>query len=166
MQIRLINVLILLVAGAIAASCTQSLSQSNYPPLPTLSPMSLTSNVIIKQVTLQVREEKFSPDGVAPNGDREVGFADVFLSIENLQHEQISLVVKQIQLLNAATNQIQLTTQRPTEIHLNPLESSINDFHLANKTGFQTSKSVKALVTYQVGNQTQTIESKAVEVQR
>lgn len=165
MQVRLIKVSLLLVAGAIAASCTQSLSQSNYQPSPTFSPMSLTSDVIIKQVTLQVREEKFPPDGVTPKADREVGFADVFLSIENLQHEKVSVVVKQVQILSASTNQIQLTTQRPTAIHLHPLESSVNDFHLTNKTGFQANKSLKAVVTYQVGNQTQTIESKAVEVQ-
>jgi len=161
MQVR-IKVSLLFVAGAIAASCTQSLS---HQPSPTFTPMSLTSDVLINQVTLQVREEKFPPDGVAPKSDREVGFADVFLSIENLKQGQINFVVKQIQILNASTNQVQLTTQNPTEIHLHPLESSVNDFHLTNKTGFKESKSLKAIITYQVGNQTQTIESKAVEVQ-
>lgn len=126
--------------------------------------MSFNSAVIINQVTLQVREEKYPPDGVAPKSDRDVGFADVFLSIENLKQEQVSLVIKQIQLLNAA-NQVQLATQRPTEIHLHPLESSVNDFHLTNQTGFKGSKTLKAVITYQVGNQTQTIESTAVEVQ-
>jgi hypothetical protein len=164
MQARFIKTLLLLVAGAIATSCTQSLSQTPHNQPSPISPMSLNSSIIINQVTLQVREKK-PPDGVMPKGDREVGFADVFLSIENLKQEQINLVVKQIQILNASTNQVQLTTQHPTKTHLQPLESSVNDFHLTNQTGFKGSKSLKAVITYQVGNQTQIMESNAVEGQ-
>lgn len=162
MPIELINVLLLLLVGSIAAGCTQSLPHLHHPPSPTLTPMSFTTDVIVKQITLQVREEKFSPDGAAPKADRDVGFADVFLSVENLKQEQVNIVVKQIQILDAATNRVQLTTHHPIKVQLHSLESSVNDFHLTNKTGFKGVKTLKAVVIYQVGDRTQTVESEVV----
>lgn len=52
------------------------------------------------------------------------------------------------------------------QVELKPLENSVIDIHLTNKTGYLGQERVKALVTYQIGNQMEKIESEAVDIGR
>lgn len=126
--------------------------------------MPRTNNIVIKNLTLMAREEKLPPLGQPPKPNRDIGFADVFLTVENTKEAKTTLVIEKIQIQDAINGSLQLVSQNPEAIHLNPLENSVNDFHLTNKTGYATKGQVKAIVTYRINDQVQVIQSAAVDV--
>ncbi|GAB4202426.1 MAG: hypothetical protein Fur006_55930 [Coleofasciculaceae cyanobacterium] len=126
-----------------------------------------STNVYIKSITLLARERKkdfFS--GSPPQPNRDIGFASVFIRIENPQEENANLIIQSIQIRNASDGQVQMTSQAPEEIHLKPLENYENVFSLTNKTGYSGHNRVKAVVTYKVQGRVQVIESSSVEIDR
>lgn len=126
----------------------------------------MRSDALVKAVTLMAREEKMPPPGQPNTLDRPIGFAAVFLQIENPEQEAITVVIEKIQIRDALTGQVKIETDAPQSIHLRPLENSTNDFHLTNQTGYGGGDRLKAVVTYQVNGQRQTIESSPIEVER
>lgn len=125
-----------------------------------------STNVSIKILTLLAREERKPPVGVSPAANRDIGFASVFLRLENTNKEDATLIVKTIQIQNIADNSIQMASKSPQSIHLKPLENLENAFHLTNKTGYSGQDKVKAVIIYQLGDQVQVIESIPVKVKR
>ncbi|HEY9667091.1 MAG TPA: hypothetical protein V6C91_09810 [Coleofasciculaceae cyanobacterium] len=128
--------------------------------------ISSTANISLKNITLQAREEKTPPDGVPNQPNRDIGFASVFLRLENAKEEDVSLTIQRIEIRNIADGNIQLSDSSPQQIGLRPLENSEVVFHLTNKTGYSQHNSVKAVITYTIGERLQVIESTPVEVER
>lgn len=129
------------------------------------SAMIFTTNVSIQNITLNAREDRLPPLGKPIDHDRNIGFADVFLKIENPKQEPITLVIHSIEIQDS-NSAVQLASQSPQEFHLKPLENSVNDFHLTNKTGYLTQGKVKAVINYQIAGVTHIAESSLVEISR
>jgi hypothetical protein len=157
--------LLTFATSAFLCGCT-SLANSTQSPITPENTMSGTNNIIIKSLTMMAREEKLPPLGQPPKSNRDIGFADVFLTIENTKEASTNLVIEKIQIQDIINGKLQLVKQEPKEINLKPLENSVNDFHLNNKTGYPTRNQVKAIVTYRIGTQVGVIESSPVNVDR
>ncbi|AFZ20254.1 hypothetical protein [Allocoleopsis franciscana] len=161
--------IVVLLALAINAGCS-SLPVTQTKDLQ-ISPMkettmSYTTNISIKNITLQAREEKTPPDGVPNKQNRDIGFASVFLRLENAKEEDVSLTVQRVEIRNTVDGNVQLSDSSPQQIRLRPLENSEVVFHLTNKTGYSKHNQVKAVITYTIGDHLQVIESTPVEVER
>jgi hypothetical protein len=151
------------------ASSTASIDLKIYhpPSILHLQEVAMPASLItVKDIHLDVREERKAPIGRPSQSNRDIGFATVFLTIENLKQESARLVVQKIQIRDAENMAVPMDARTPQEIILKPLEQSINDFHLTNKIGYSTHYPVKAVVTYQFDQQTHTIESNLVEIER
>ena len=128
--------------------------------------MSTETEIIVRGIELQAREEKQPPKGVEPRSDRDTGFATVFLRFDNPQHQTVSLTVRRIEIRNAVTGRVELLSQPVQDIVLGPLENGEFAFYLTNRTGYGWGDRAKAVVTYQVGNQITTVESDPTEISR
>lgn len=126
----------------------------------------MQSNQLVKTVRLLAREEKSPPPGLPDSPDRPIGFAAVFLQLENPQQTDVTVEIQRIEIRNAQTGNVQLEQTTPQTIRLRPLENSTNDFHLTNRSGYIATGPVKAIVTYQIAGKTQVIESSAIEIER
>ncbi len=121
---------------------------------------------MITQITLQAREESRPPVGVHSSTDRDIGFADVFVTLENPTTTDTRITIQRIEIQDSHNHQVYLTMPAAQEIHLRPAEVSIHDLHLTNKTGYPGQHPVKAIVTYQVQGSDRVIESSPVEINR
>lgn len=74
--------------------------------------------------------------------------------------------VNRVEIRNVSDDTLQPFSQPPQEIYLKPLENSKISFDLTNKTGYIGRDRVKAVVTYQIGDRLNVIESEPVEVDR
>jgi hypothetical protein len=126
----------------------------------------MQSNQLVKSVRLMAREETSPPPGLPDTPDRPIGFAAVFLQLENPQQTDVTVEIQRIEICNAQTGKVQLAQTTPQTIRLRPLENSTNDFHLTNRSGYLDAGPVKAIVTYQIAGQTQVIESSAIAIER
>lgn len=125
-----------------------------------------SKNVKIKSITLLARQETSPPLGIPSASNRDMGFASVFLRLENSSEQNTKLIIQKIEIRNASDEKVQKFSQQRQEIHLHPLENSENAFHLTNKTGYVGHDRVKAVITYKVGFQVSVIESDPVNVKR
>ncbi|PZV11510.1 MAG: hypothetical protein DCF22_14390 [Leptolyngbya sp.] len=128
--------------------------------------MTTKTGALIKSISLMAREERSLPSGLKPTRDRDIGFATVFVELENTQETDTKVMIQSIQIRNVITGAIQLESQKTQAIHLHPLEISANQFQLTNKSGYSRFGKVKAVITYQIDNQKSTIESAPVEVEQ
>lgn len=161
------NLLLLMVAFMIT-----DLSNDLLKSIPINLPMTVfaqstnsTPNIEIKKVTLLAREEKNPPIGQPPTPDRDIGFASVFVRLENNKQTVSKITITGISIVNA-NNQIEDFEFFQKEITLRPLENSEHVFELRNKIGYFASDRVKAVVTYQIDNQVSFIDSEVVKVSR
>lgn len=157
----------LLLALATSAACIPILfapaySMQVHSTIQTTMPS--IRNVAIRSITLQAREEIQPPVGIPPRPNRDIGFATVFLRVENPKQEDATLIVKSVEIRNVSDGARQDFSQPAQAINLRPLENSELAFHLTNKTGYSGQDRVKAVVTYEVGEQLLVIESDPVEV--
>ncbi|KYC38654.1 hypothetical protein WA1_36375 [Scytonema hofmannii PCC 7110] len=125
-----------------------------------------SQSVQITQVTLLAREEKTPPVGHPPTLNRDIGFASVFLRLENLQEANSQITIQNIKIVNVSHGRSQNFSYSPQKITLRPLENSEQAFHLKNKTGYVGTGKVKAVVTYQIGERVNAMTSAPVEVER
>jgi hypothetical protein len=109
--------------------------------------MFTTTGITLKPVTLQAREEHRRPIGQPPIANRDIGFADIFLQLENHQAVQTTVVIAKIKIQAVATGRVYMATTTPATLNLGPLEYSAQDFHLTNKTGVAGTGAVQAIVT-------------------
>lgn len=128
--------------------------------------MMTKNNVVIKNVSLMAREEKSQPAGVKPDRDREIGFASIFFELENKLPQATTVTIQTIEVRDAFTGFVQLKTAQPQTIQLKPLEIFASNVQLTNKTGFGGFGKVKAKVTVQIGDRTETIESLPVNIEK
>ena len=129
--------------------------------------MMTKTDIAVKSISLTAREERKLPSGLKPSRDRDIGFASVVVEFENTSTEKSAIVrIQRIEVRNALLGNIQLSSQAPTQIALRPMEISAHQVELTNKTGYSGFGKVKAIITYQVGNNTRKIESQTVDIQR
>jgi len=151
-----------IVVGGVFYQSTLTNSLTNC-----MQSISATSkSVYIRQVTVQAREERRPPIGSLPKPNRNIGFASVFLKIENLQAVEADLTVQNIEIQTTQTKKSQPFAYKSQVFHLHPLENDEQAIHLTNQTGFISEEKIYAIVTLQINGKTQVIESDAVEVQR
>ncbi|MDJ0690787.1 MAG: hypothetical protein QNJ41_20050 [Xenococcaceae cyanobacterium MO_188.B32] len=164
----MIEILVLLaLTKNITCSPAFFLQTNNLPLFSVVETIMLSAkDIFIKSVTLLARETITPPDGVPPQLNRDIGFATVFIRLENAKEENAIVTIKNIEIRNASDDTLQPFIQSPQEIYLKPLENSKISFDLTNKTGYIGRDKVKAVVTYQIGEQTKVIESEPVEVDR
>ncbi|MCA2720088.1 MAG: hypothetical protein ACK5QJ_14660 [Microcystis sp.] len=156
---------VLLVIGITACSPAPVAQVSNllkYPVVESAMPDKMM--IAIKNVELLAKEERYPPDGIPPQANRDIGFADVFVHLENSQETIIKLKIQKIEIRNASDSKLQDFSFVPQTVELKPLENSELVFHLSNKTGYVGQDKVKAVLAYQVKNQVRVIESEAVTV--
>lgn len=165
MSIRIIP-LVLLVATAVSAGCYSIAANSSSTNHSTPEGPMISQAVRINNIILLAKEEKRLIPGGDPSPNRDVGFATVLVQLENLTEQETRLTVKQIQILSTAGGQQQMVSPISEEIRLQPLEQSESDFYLSNRTGYSTEGPVKAIVTFQAGEQTYTADSLPIDVRR
>jgi hypothetical protein len=68
--------------------------------------MPSVTDISIKSVTLTASEENRPPVGVPPNQKRDIGFASVFLCIENSREENATLLIECIEIPNVSDDSI------------------------------------------------------------
>jgi hypothetical protein len=127
--------------------------------------MSSNQGIIVKTVSLIAREEKNAPIGTTVKSNRNIGFASVFLSLENQNLADANFVIKSIEIRDISNNSLQDFKSSCQTVKLKPLENSTVAFHLTNKTGYKMGK-VKAIIKYQLGQQIKVIESGAVDIDK
>ena len=161
------NLLLLFAITTLIASCQPQIFSDNINTQVSEQKLMFSqANILISSIILQAREEKSLPPGATPNLNRDIGFASVFMSLENLQEVDATLIVRNIEIRNTADNRLQIAQSSPQKIVLKPLEKSEEVFHLTNKTGYSKNNKVKAIITYQIDDQVEVIESKPTEIER
>ncbi|QSJ15917.1 hypothetical protein JYQ62_29655 [Nostoc sp. UHCC 0702] len=153
---------LLVVAGSTKA-CGIPLSHAQTHSV-SKSRQNMINNSLIKKVTLIPRQENLPPLGIPNNPQRNIGFASVFIRLENPQNKSVTVKITQVEIRNFLDGKRQNFTSQHKEIELKPLENSEIVIELANKSGYKGHERVKAVVTYHIGKQSKTIESEAVAV--
>lgn len=168
--------LLLLLALATCTACKAApLAEANHLQVSPVVETTMYSptDISIRSVTLLAREERMPPKGVRPQPNRDIGFASVFLRIENLHKKDTTLIIRNVEIRNVSDNTLQVFSRPPQEIHsipeeirLTPLANAEIGFHFTNKTGYFGQDRVRAVVTYQIGEQVSVVMSDPVEVNR
>ena len=161
----MLKLFILLTLSSSVLACTRLIANSSPSPLSTQHTM-LSTSVSIKRTSMIAREETLPPLGTTAKPDRPIHSAAVFIELENLQEADSIVRIQKIEIKNSANGRVELLSQKPEEILLRSLQSSIRDFHLTQPGTYSGVGKVKAIVTLQINNKTQVIESDAVEVER
>ncbi|MFM7363953.1 MAG: hypothetical protein ACKO11_05515 [Cuspidothrix sp.] len=146
-------------------SCNYLLTDFYSQPFLQLQSKAVNKKVMIK-VSLLSQEKRLPPLGIPPHANRDIGFATVFVSLENRDLKNQTVTIKNIEVHNVSDHKLQSFSFQPKQIELKPLENSVIDIHLTNKTGYSGKDRVKAIITYQIGEEVNKIESEAVEVER
>jgi hypothetical protein len=126
----------------------------------------LPVNKIMIKVSLIAREEKLPSIGIRPDANRDIGFATVFLNLENHQEKNQTIIIQNIEIYSIADNQLQPFVFTSKQIELRPLENAMIDMHLTNKAGYLGQGRFKAVVTYKIGDRLDEVESESVDVER
>jgi hypothetical protein len=164
---RMITWIIPIFASTVFSNYVHKPVAINQPNNVMPSPQSTQlKNINLTKITLLAREEKRPPIGQPPTPNRDIGFASVFIRLENPVQENSKITIQGIEIVNVTDNQFQSFSFYPQEILLKPLENSQQVFHLKNKTGYMGQDKVKAVVTYQIDNQVSFVTSEPVEINR
>lgn len=157
-------ILLGLVETITACGVLSTYADAQSDSLPALTMNSNRS--LVKKVTLIAREENLPPLGVPIDPQRNIGFASVFLRLENPQLTSVTVTVTKVEIHSLSSGKLQNFQHSPQEIQLKPLENSEVVLQLTNKSGYIGSDQVKAIVTYKIAQETSIIESEPVEVSR
>ena len=155
---------VLLTLSTSVLACTRLIA--NGSPSPSSTQAMSSTSVSIKSISLIAREETLPPLGTTAKPNRPIHSAAVFIELENLQEADAVVHIQKIEIKNSVNGRVELLNQKPEEILLRSLQSSVRDFHLTQPGTYSEVGKMKAIVTLQINNKTQVIESDAVEVQR
>jgi len=136
-----------------------------------MNPEALNSSFDNEDIAISIsqlicREEIQLPLGLPSQADRDIGFASVFLNLENSQEQMRLVVIKNVEIRSTLNDQLQSFNFEQRVIHLNPLEHAVIDIHLSNKIGYVAQGEVSAVVTYEIDGRAHVMRSEAVEVER
>ncbi|MCF2149338.1 hypothetical protein IQ276_023485 [Desmonostoc muscorum LEGE 12446] len=160
----LVKILALLMLVETTTACGFSSTYANNQPHSSPTLIMTNNTALVKKVTLIAREENLPPLGVPVDPQRNIGFASVFVRLENPQETPVTVTITKVEIRNLSDGKLQDFQQTPQKIELKPLENSELAFQLTNKRGYAGKDKVKAIVTYQIEDQSSIIESDAVEV--
>jgi len=161
----MLRLLILLILVTSMVACNHKMfAQSSMRSTGDSSMTITTTGINIRKVDLIAREERSLPPGTRPSRDRAIGFASVFIELENTTSHWVPVTIERIQVRNLFG--VQLATETPQTLNLQPLEIHAHHEQLTNKTGFVGFGPVRATVTLKVNGETQVVESNAIAVQR
>lgn len=137
-------------------------------PKPTSPKPTMDSSQPLKSVSLQAREEEFSPLGQPPKADRPISFATVFLSFENPIERDQTLQIDRIDIIDRHSQTSILNSSAAQTLTLRPLEHSIIDIHLQSRQNYGKSSQLQAIVRYHIAGQTNslTMQSLPVTIER
>jgi hypothetical protein len=160
-----IQIFVLCLAVLITA-CSGVFSQTpKNVSLSMCSKVSMNSpSIISPRLRLIAREERLPPVGIPAQLDRNIGFADIFIRLDNPKDAKIQLVLEKIEICDVSHDVLQNFSFLPQTIELKPLENSELVFHLKNKTGYAKKGKVKAILRYRFENKEYVIESDAVAI--
>jgi hypothetical protein len=165
MEIQFLLRFVILLGLVETITACAVLSTSANDKSDSLPALTMNSNKsLVKKVTLIAREENLPPLGVPIDPQRNIGFASVFLRLENPQLTPVTVTVNKVEIRSLSSVKLQNFQYSLQEIQLKPLENSEVVLQLTNKSGYISRDQVKAIVTYQVGDETSIIESEPVEV--
>ncbi len=119
---------------------------------------------LFKSLTLIAQQEAQLPDGAIDSPDRPIGFASIFLTLENPSDRIQTLELLKVEVIAMDNGSIQLSSDETQIIKLMPLENAVLDVQLNNLEGYGTEGEVKAIATYRIHETVHSIESTAVEV--
>lgn len=135
-------------------------SQRSSTPPPRHSMVTITASLV-------AREDRLPPLGLPPNPNREIGFATVVVHLDNPQDARQVVTLEAIDILSEPEQQPQPFVFKPRTLELKPMERSVVDIHLSNRTGFPAKGRVKAFVRYHLGSgPVATVASEAVAIER
>lgn len=163
----------LMVSLCVIAAATTILNLSSCQQTVPVSQASIKETVMtqnpqtvpfkISANLLEVYEDLTEPPGSRLGVNRPVGHAVVRLRIENRTQANVDFTIEKIDIRGENGNQ-SLMSQEVGKINLGGLQILEPGFHLKNRQGFNGSKKVKTVVTYQFNNKTYTTESPAFNV--
>jgi hypothetical protein len=125
--------------------------------------MASTPAVIFRNVSLLAWQELLPPDGVAPEKNRDIGFASVFVDLENAGQNDVQVIIEAIEI-QSSSGKLIMSDRTSREIYLRSLENSEIIFQLSNEAGYPEGVMVKAVVHYQIGEEARVFQSDFVEV--
>lgn len=127
----------------------------------------ISSTGLVLHISQFIAQDNQSlPTNAIQQENRDIGRATIFISLENYQKTNQTVTIQNIEVRNSSDSFLQPFVFELKQIELKPLENSAIDIHLANKTGYVGQDRVKAIITYQIGDQINVIESKVVDVDR
>ena len=162
----MLKLLSLLGFLSLLIACSSHFIATSSSAMPSTQTMFTANGITLKPITLQAREEKNPPVGQPLSTDRNIGFADIFLQLENHREVPAVVLIEKIQIQAVTTGRVYMALTAPQTIHLRPLEYSAQDFHLTNKTGFAGQGAIQAIVTLNIADQSITLTSPALSVDR
>jgi uncharacterized protein YcfL len=156
------------ISGLLLVGCASSIASHAGPEEILASNVAmLSSGIRLNNITVFAHEEASKPPAKLKTSSRHsVGFASVFLNVENLKQADTSLVIKQIQIQTVADGKVQMAIQPQEKISLSSFQNDEYVYHLSNQAGYPDQHRVKAVVVYHIGDQTETVESDPIEIQR
>lgn len=156
-----------LCLAVLITACNGVFSQTPKNVLPSLGSqitMKNTPSMLSPHLRLIAREEKLPPVGISAQSDRDIGFADVLVRLENPKNATIQVVFEKIEICNVSTSTLENFSFSSQTVELKPLENTELVFHLKNKTGYLQKGKVKAILSYHFANNEYVIESEAVNI--
>ena len=160
-----IRILALLLITTSLVACMSRMTHSTEAPPEVVTTVAM-DGLVIQEVTLQAWDEKRLPPGTATEGDRDIGFATVFMDLENHLESTVELTLESIEIRNTANGAVQLATDAPQIVVLRPLEYAKPTFQLTNTSGYSRHSEVKAVIRYQINERAGVLESAPVDVDR
>jgi len=158
------HILCLVGLAGVAIACTslQSNSSPAFTTMPSSTQQSAAAVAPLQAITLIARQEALPPLG-AETLERPIGFASVFLNLENSGDRPQILDHLQVKIIAVDNGETQLSSE-PQTVELLPLENAVLDIQLNNREGYATEGEVKAIATYRINGEVHRLESTAVEI--
>ena len=128
--------------------------------------MTSTAPIRVSNVTALAREEFELPPGSIPEKKRPIGFASIFITIENDLDIDTTIRINNVQIINADTKVLIMQQSHSQDIALEPLEYAETVLKLTNQTGYPGIEQVQAVVNLIVQGQQQILTSPPVTIDR
>ncbi len=107
------------------------------------------NGLLLKNCKVTARTEMQPPVGSINAEKRPLGFATIFLDLENTQNVAQQVTIDHIEVQDDR-GRVQWAQMQPQVMTIQPLEYRANDFHLKQSGSLSRGK-VKAVVYYQMG---------------
>lgn len=121
--------------------------------------------VVSEPLELQAWQEDptLPPVGVPYSKDRPISYAMWSVTFENKTEQTIFVKIKTVDIYLKNSDQpfISLSSQ---ELVLRPLEIAPQQYHFSSQISYSDVRQIEALMTYQIDNQTYTLQSPLVDI--